>query len=294
MRDAEDKRAEQAAAAANEEIPLFVHDPAPNVIKALLENRRLTEEDVLIIANRKNLPCDVLELIAKDKRWADSYPVRLALAKNPKTPLFSALGIARYLRLFDVAELARSHFLPLVYRHKLEAIIIEKMPAMALGIKKTLAKMASGGVLLKLIREGYPEVVNLCLNNPYLAEASLYKVINQKTTPPGAIKTIAEHPNWPTRSMIKFSLIRNEHTPLSKSLVFLTDMKVLDLRELYRDPSLPVGVKPLVYRELRERGVDVDKLHIDEETVYEIEEEEMEELEDEVKRFEEGGKEEEK
>jgi hypothetical protein len=152
----EEIREQRAAVAAGDEIETFLHDPSPRVIKALLANKSLREEDVLIITTRKNLPGDILETIAKERRWSDSYPIRLALAKNPKTPLFTALSIVRYLRLFDQAEMLRSPALPLIFRQKVEAILIEKVPTMALGVKKTLAKIASGNVLLALLRDGYP------------------------------------------------------------------------------------------------------------------------------------------
>ena len=102
MLEAEEKRIELAIIADGEEIAQYVHDPSTKVIRALLGNRHLTEEEVMIIANRKNVPADILEMIAKDKRWAESYPVRLALARNPKSPISISLSIARYLRLFDL------------------------------------------------------------------------------------------------------------------------------------------------------------------------------------------------
>ncbi len=273
MEDALAARATSARVAREEEIVNLVQDPAPRVVRALLENPHLSEEHILVLANRKNMPPELLEAIFRDKRWSESYPVRLALAKNPKTPLFAALSIARFLRLFDLAEIARSHHLPVLYRKKLEAIVIEKIPALALGVKKTLARMSAGDILLALIQDGYPEVVKACLDNPSLVEAHLYKVISRKTTTPGTIRTIAEHRAWCCRYQIKFALVRNEHTPLSHTVVFLSDLKLYDLRELYRDPLLPTGVRPAIHRELLERGQDPEQFHAgEEEHVYEIDE----------------------
>ena len=91
MSDDEEQRIALAENAAENEIALLMHDLSPRVIRALLKNRNITEEHILIIANRKNLPAEVLDRIFRDLRWTESYPVRLALAKNPKTPLFTAL-----------------------------------------------------------------------------------------------------------------------------------------------------------------------------------------------------------
>jgi hypothetical protein len=277
MTEAEEIRKEQAMAAGEEDIATYLHDPSPKVIRALLENRRLSEEDVLIIVQRKNLPSDILEKIFKDKRWAESYPVRLALARNPRSPLSVSLSIARYLRIFDLEEITRSHFIPLVFRHKVEMIINERIPTMPLGNKKTLARKAAGGVLLKLLLDADAEVVKLCLNNPHITEGHLFKVITRKDTRAETILMIAEHPNWSSRSLIRFSLARNAHTPLSRSAGFLSEMKIMDLRELYADPSVPVTIKPFVHRELWGRGEEPKMVF--EEQVFEIDEEEIAEIE---------------
>lgn len=270
MSDPEDRRAEMAASADEEAIGRFLHDPSPRVIKSLLRNRNLAEQDVLIIAGRKNLPGDVLELIARDKRWAESYPLRVALSKNPKTPLFTALTIARYLRLFDLAEISRSHSLPLVYRHKLEALLIEKIPTMARGPKKTLAKMAAGNVLLALLRDPGEDVVRLCLNNPSLTEGHLIKIVSRHDTVPQTVRAVAEHPNWSSRYTIRLALTRNRHTPLARCVVFFRDFKIRDLHELYSDPTVPTGVKPFLHQTIVERGEEPGKERLDRQEVYDI------------------------
>ncbi|HEY6009876.1 MAG TPA: hypothetical protein VIX18_00290 [Nitrospirota bacterium] len=276
MTETEEARRERAAAAVKEEIASLLHDPSAEVVRTLLGNRNITEEDVLIIATRKNLPASILEAIFRDKRWSESYPVRLALARNPKSPLTVSLTIARYLRLFDLEEITRSHFIPLVFRHKVEGIIVEKIPAMALGNKKTLAKKASGAVLVALLRDPDAEVVKLCLNNPHLIEAHLFKIISRADTVAETIRLIAEHPNWSRRSLIRLSLARNSLTPLPLTVRFLREMKIMDLRELYADPALSVTVRPFIHRELWERGEEAKSTVEDQ--VFEIDEEEMAEL----------------
>lgn len=268
-----DDRILKASGAGPEDITRFLHDPSPNVIKALLDNKNLTEQDALIIANRKNLPGETLQAIYNDRRWADSYQMRLALAKNPKTPLFVSLSIARGLRLFDLANLSGSRLLPLTYRHKLEAVIIERLPALALGLKASLAKTASGNVMMKLMEDGNPEVVKSCLNNPHMVEANLYKTISRPHSVPGTIRMIAAHPNWSSRYIIRLALIRNPHTTLAQCMRFLPDIKTSDLKELYLDPSVPTSVKPYIHRELWERGAELNEKNAGRHDLYEISEE---------------------
>lgn len=277
MRESEEKSAKIAEEAGENEIQPYLHDPSPRVIRALLTNRNMAENDAIIIANRTNVPVDVLEAIAKDKRWSDKYQIRLALARNPRSPLTVTLPIARFLRIFDLEEITRSHQIPVVFRRKVEAMIIERVPTMPLGNKKTLAKKAAGAVLMKLLQDRIPEIVGLCLNNPHMIEAHLYKVISRADTIPETILMISRHPLWSTRPLIRLSLVRNTHTPLSTAVRFLKEMKLTDLRELYSDPSLLVTIRPFVHRELLNRGSE--PASSGEERIFEIREEDFEEAE---------------
>jgi hypothetical protein len=266
-----EQRIERAATVLEEGLDPFLHDPSPRVLKALLTNRVLTEEHALVIANRRNLPGELLEAIAKDRRWAESYPVRMAISKNPKTPLFISLSLARHLRLFDLADITRDHFLPLPYRKKIEAMIVERIPAMPLGIKKTLARRAAGNVLFTLLLSRDAEIVQTCLGNPHLMESHLFKYISRENSLRETISMIAAHPNWSSRATIRLSLVRNAQTPLSSCIRFFSRMTAQDLRELYADPLVPITVKPFIHRELWERGIEALPPN-DDEIVYEMDE----------------------
>jgi hypothetical protein len=278
MDASEEGKIAQAASADGDQILTLLHDASPQVIRTLLGNRNLREEDVLIIAKRKNLPADVLETIARDIRWTESYLVRLALANNPKTPLSASLSIVRYLRFSDIAQMAGSHRLPIAFRRKVEAIVIERIPTMQLGYKKALAKTAVGSVLLKLLQDPDADVVAVCLNNPRMIEGHLFKTINRPDTIAETIRMIAGHPDWSARSLVRLALVRNEHTPLALAERFTRLLKLLELRELYADPALPESVRPLVHRELVLRGQNPGEPI--EETVFEIDENDDEGLED--------------
>jgi hypothetical protein len=83
------------------------HDPTPRVIAALLDNPRLTEGSLAPLVHGEATPTPVLELIAGDRRWGARYPVRLALARNPATPLGAALRLLPALHKPDLRAVAR-------------------------------------------------------------------------------------------------------------------------------------------------------------------------------------------
>lgn len=82
-------------------------DPSPRVMRALLENPRLTEGSLLPVLNRDSTPPPVLEVVAADRRWGVRYPIRAALARNPSTPMQAALRILPHLKKPDQRAVAR-------------------------------------------------------------------------------------------------------------------------------------------------------------------------------------------
>lgn len=81
-------------------------DPNPRVIAALLENPRLTEGALLPLASSDNAAPVVLEILAKDQRFGVRYPIRMALSRNPRLPVQTALGNLVGLRKSDLAAVA--------------------------------------------------------------------------------------------------------------------------------------------------------------------------------------------
>lgn len=64
----------------------LLRDPHPQVIRNILGNPRITEDDVVRLAARRPTFPDVQAEIAKSPRWGVRQRVRLALVQNPFTP----------------------------------------------------------------------------------------------------------------------------------------------------------------------------------------------------------------
>jgi hypothetical protein len=89
-------------------IQRVVRDPHPDVIRILLDNPSLTEEDVVrVCAIRPNDP-EVLQNVYRHRRWVVRYRPRNALLRNPATPLDTALLLAPLLRKVELREAATS------------------------------------------------------------------------------------------------------------------------------------------------------------------------------------------
>jgi hypothetical protein len=62
-------------------------DPHPHVIRGLLRNPRVTEDDVVRLASRRPNSEGILTEIARSTRWIHRARVRMAVTLNPDTPI---------------------------------------------------------------------------------------------------------------------------------------------------------------------------------------------------------------
>ena len=106
MPDLKSKDRERALMATGEELAGLVHHPSVDVLLALLENPALDETQVCLLLERKDLPGEILEEIARRKVLLKSYRVKKALAFHPRTPRLVSLRLLRDLYLMDLVQVA--------------------------------------------------------------------------------------------------------------------------------------------------------------------------------------------
>ncbi len=95
----------------------------PMVVRALLQNPRLVEEDALAIACATRTPPAVLRVIGEDRRWSPRPTVQKALARNPSTPSAVALRILRALSTQDLKDLGRVPRVPALVKVAAQRIL---------------------------------------------------------------------------------------------------------------------------------------------------------------------------
>jgi hypothetical protein len=98
-------------------------DPSPRVMAALLDNPRMTEGILAPVAQSARTPPPILELIAADRRWGVRYSLRLALARNPATPIDTTWRILGTLRKPDLKPLAADPRLPEPVRRRARVLL---------------------------------------------------------------------------------------------------------------------------------------------------------------------------
>jgi hypothetical protein len=87
-------------------------DPHPGVIRPLLRNPRLTEDDVVWLAAKRPGHPEVLAELARSTKWSHRPRVRVALVMNPATPCELAARIAGLLLRPELELVTRSPAVP--------------------------------------------------------------------------------------------------------------------------------------------------------------------------------------
>ncbi|MCB1153685.1 MAG: hypothetical protein H6684_02330 [Deltaproteobacteria bacterium] len=102
------------------------YDTDPRVIERLLVNPRTTERDVVQLAARRPSKAPVLMEIYKSKKWMTRYTVKLAVARNPYTPVNLAKNIIPSLQVKDLSDIEDDGSLHSELRDEARALIARK------------------------------------------------------------------------------------------------------------------------------------------------------------------------
>jgi hypothetical protein len=87
---------------------LLIKDRNKVVAMSAIQSPKITETEVISIAQSRSVSDEILRMIANNKEWTRSYPVKLALTTNPKTPLPQAIKFLNYLQDRDLRALMKS------------------------------------------------------------------------------------------------------------------------------------------------------------------------------------------
>jgi hypothetical protein len=87
---------------------ILIRDPNKVVAQAVINNPRITDQEVEGIAAMRTVSDEVLRLIAMNRGWARQYPIIHNLARNPRTPLPTGIGILPRLHTKDLKSLSQN------------------------------------------------------------------------------------------------------------------------------------------------------------------------------------------
>jgi hypothetical protein len=85
---------------------ILIRDSNKIVATGVIHNPRLTDQEVENIATMRTVAEEVLRLVGMNRAWARSYPIIHNLARNPRTPMATAVHILPRIRTKDLQSIS--------------------------------------------------------------------------------------------------------------------------------------------------------------------------------------------
>jgi len=104
------------------------------------------------------------------------------------------------------------------------------------------------------LAEGHPQAIKLALDNPFLSESQVLKVLANHAVAPRVVAAIAQHPRWAVQYNVRAALVRNPHTPIPCVLAFLPQITLRDLKDIAALETLSAHTKKYIRKELDRRA----------------------------------------
>ena len=244
---------DRALTAAGAELSALLHHPSADVLLALLDNPALDESQLCLLLERKDLPGEILEEVGRRKPLLKNYRVKRALAFHPRAPRLITLRLLRDLYLMDLVQLTLSPGVLAELKRNAEEQLLARLPQIPLGQKITLARRGPARVAGALLAEGHPQVLSVVLDNPYMTEAQILRVLSRENLPAAVIPAIIRHRKWSLSYNIRIALLRQPSAPLATILSYLPHLTVSDLRELAAPGIVPESLRKYIQAEVQRR-----------------------------------------
>jgi hypothetical protein len=236
-----------AATGSGDALRDLVHDRSEDVLRALVANPSLEEDDLLVVLGRHDLPGDLLRQVAGDARRTSSYKVRLAIVRNPKTPASASLKFVSQLFLFDLVAISLVPHVPREVKAAAEGSILARLKEMPLGARLTLARRTgSATVLARLLADENRTVVEAAAHNGRMTEETVLRALRDPAARAHTVDVLSAHPRWSPRRDVRYALLRSRHTPLARALSVLGTMTAGERKALARDPAVPVRLRQYI------------------------------------------------
>jgi hypothetical protein len=105
---------------------LLIRDRNKIVAMAAVTSPKITDNEIVSIAQSRNVCDDVLRVVANNRDWTKGYQVKLALVTNPRCPQAAALKFINYLQDKDLRLMMRSKDVPSLISTHARRILTKK------------------------------------------------------------------------------------------------------------------------------------------------------------------------
>ena len=108
---------------------LLLRDSNRLVCMAAATSPRITDGEIIGLANSRTCNADVLRYIYDNREFVRNYAIKISLVKNPKVPLPTALKLLVTLQEKDIKELSRDRNVPQTVQAQAKAYMMKKEQA---------------------------------------------------------------------------------------------------------------------------------------------------------------------
>jgi hypothetical protein len=105
---------------------LLLRESNKLVSMAAATSPRITDGEILALANSRTVNADVLRYIYSNREFLKTYSIKTSLVKNPKVPLPTALKMMYTLQEKDIKELARDRNVPQTIQAQAKALMMKR------------------------------------------------------------------------------------------------------------------------------------------------------------------------
>jgi len=85
---------------------ILIRDSNKVVATGVIHNPRITDHEIENISSMRQVADEVLRIIGNNRQWARSYPIIHNLARNPRTPMATAVQILPRIRTKDLKSIS--------------------------------------------------------------------------------------------------------------------------------------------------------------------------------------------
>ncbi len=107
---------------------ILVKDTNKQVMLSVLDNQKITESEVEMIARSRSMPEEALRTISKNREWMKNYAIIYALATNPKTPPGIGVTLISTLKVKDLILLDKNKNIPELVRSAAKRLLAIRKP----------------------------------------------------------------------------------------------------------------------------------------------------------------------
>ena len=134
-----------------------------------------------------------------------------------------------------------------------EEALLKRVERIPRGERVTLSRRGTGRIAAHLLFFPDRELRLAALENPFLGEAHLLKILSRRDVDDDLIEIVASHPKWTQRYSIRLALVRHPLTPFDRVREFVPNLTVSDLNVICQDRRISEEVRDFLSDHCRQR-----------------------------------------